>query len=188
MAELSFYVSLLCTIFTDVKRKDFLEQVIHHFATVSLIAFSYVCGYTRIGTLVMWCHDVSDIFLEGAKLCVYSKKNSLADLLFVGFGVVFFIRFLLSQFFWKINFEFLSRLVYYPFWIVHTSWVKSMWIFSPFPGYYLFNFLLMVLQVLHIFWFYLIVKMAFRLMSGNQVEDSRSDSEESDPEEDSKDK
>ena len=99
MAELSFYVSLLCTIFTDVKRKDFSEQVIHHFATVSLIAFSYVCGYTRIGTLVMWCHDVSDIFLEGAKLCVYSKKNSLADLLFVGFGVVFFIRFVLIKIF-----------------------------------------------------------------------------------------
>jgi hypothetical protein len=55
-----------------------------------------------------------------------------------------------------------------------------MWLYSPFPGYYLLNALLFVLQMLHIYWFYLIVKMAMRLISGQQVEDSRSDSEEED--------
>ena len=92
LAELSFYLSLLLTIFTDVKRKDFPEQVIHHFATILLLALSYVCGFTRVGTLVMWCHDISDIFLESAKLCVYSKKGPAADILFVLFGISFFIR------------------------------------------------------------------------------------------------
>lgn len=167
LAELSFYLALLCTIFTDVKRKDFTEQVIHHFATISLISLSYCCGFTRIGSLVMWCHDISDIFLEGAKLFVYSKNTAVADALFIIFGITFFI----------------SRLIYYPFWILHTTWVKSMWLYKPFPGYYLFNGLLLVLQFLHIFWFYLIAKMAIRLMTGNQVEDSRSDDESEEEEE-----
>lgn len=167
LLELSFYLALLFTIFTDVKRKDFTEQVIHHFATISLIALSYAVGFTRIGTIVMWCHDISDIFLEGAKICVYSNINKVADILFICFGASFFV----------------SRLIFYPGWILHTTWVKSMWLYNPFPGYYLFNALLLVLQFLHIFWFYLIIKMAIRLVSGNQVEDSRSDYEDDDEQE-----
>lgn len=38
--------------------------------------------------------------------------------------------------------------------------------------------LLVALQCLHIFWFYLILKMIFRLMSGNMSKDERSDDEE----------
>ena len=96
MAELSFYFSLGCTLLIDNKRKDFNEQIIHHVATVSLLSLSYVCNFTRIGTLVMWCHDVSDIFLESAKLCVYAKptiaKVPVADVLFALFGIIFFVR------------------------------------------------------------------------------------------------
>ena len=96
MAELSFYFSLGCTLLIDNKRKDFNEQIIHHVATVSLLSLSYVCNFTRIGTLVMWCHDVSDIFLESAKLCVYAKptiaKVPVADILFAFFGIIFFVR------------------------------------------------------------------------------------------------
>ena len=62
-----------------------------------------------------------------------------------------------------------------------------MWLYQPFPAYYLFNALLLVLQLLHIFWFYLIVKMAARLLSGNQVEDSRSDYDDDDDQEIKKD-
>ena len=40
----------------------------------------------------MWCHDISDIFLEGAKLFVYSKNTAVADALFIIFGITFFIR------------------------------------------------------------------------------------------------
>ena len=52
-----------------------------------------------------------------------------------------------------------------------------MWLFDPFFGYYFFNFLLMVLQILHLYWFYLILDMAYRLLKGKNVTDSRSDEE-----------
>jgi len=168
MAELSFYFSLACTLLIDNKRKDFNEQIIHHVATLALLGLSYVCNFTRIGTLVMWCHDVSDIFLESAKLCVYAKptiaKVPVADVLFAIFGIIFFV----------------SRLIYYPFWILDTTWNRPLVHYQPFPGYYIFNGLLMVLQVLHIIWFSLIAKMAIGLLSGKEVEDSRSSEEELD--------
>ena len=73
-----------------------------------------------------------------------------------------------------------SRLIYYPFWILDTTWNRPLVHYEPFPGYYIFNGLLMVLQVLHIIWFSLIAKMAIGLLSGKEVEDSRSSEEELD--------
>ena len=163
MLEGGFYLSLLLSIVTDVKRKDFLEQVIHHFSTIFLIAFSYVANFVRVGTLVMAIHDVSDIFLEGAKCFIYAKNKDVANAIFNVFAVVFI----------------LSRIFIFPYVILHTTWVKSMWLFQPYPGYYFFNVLLFILQLLHIFWASTIVKMAFILIRDGVVKkDERSDVEE----------
>jgi len=162
MVEGGFYLSLLCSVMTDVKRKDFAEQLIHHAATIFLIAFSYVANFVRVGTLVMAIHDVSDIILEGAKCFKYAEMP-VADNLFTLFAVVFII----------------SRLVIYPYCVLHTTWVKSMWLYRPYPGYYLFNALLMILQLLHVFWASIIIKMAVRMLAVGKVEkDARSDVEE----------
>ena len=52
--------------------------------------------------------------------------------------------------------------------------------FEPFFGYYVFNGLLFILQILHIIWFSLIVKMALGMLGGKEVEDTRSSDEEAD--------
>ena len=56
--------------------------------------------------------------------------------------------------------------------------------FSPFLGYYIFNGLLFILQILHIIWFSLIAKMAIGMMRGKEVEDTRSSDEENSDEND----
>ncbi|CBY23067.1 unnamed protein product [Oikopleura dioica] len=161
ITELAFYLSLCFTLFSDTIRKDFLAQIVHHVATIALITFSYACGFTRIGVLVMWLHDISDIFLEIAKCFVYAKKQVIADHLFNLFAVIFFI----------------SRIIYFPFVVLHTTLVKSMWLYKPFFGYYFFNFLLAVLQLLHLYWFYLILEMAYNLLKGKEISDTRSEDE-----------
>lgn len=50
--------------------------------------------------------------------------------------------------------------------IIHTTLVVSMEVFKPFPGYYFFNILLMVLQALHIYWAGLILRMIYKLLNG----------------------
>ncbi|KAJ3594966.1 hypothetical protein NHX12_004271 [Muraenolepis orangiensis] len=169
MLELGFYCSLLLRISVDVKRKDFREQVIHHFATIFLLGFSYCANYVRIGTLVMLLHDSSDILLESAKMFNYgSGWRRTCDWLFVAFAAVFL----------------LTRLVLFPGRIIYATLVLSMERFQPFAGYYFFNVMLMVLQVLHIFWAYLILRMAYKfLFFGKLDKDERSDEESEEEEE-----
>ncbi|XP_076009606.1 ceramide synthase 4a isoform X2 [Genypterus blacodes] len=174
--ELSFYMSLLLCVSVDVKRKDFKEQVIHHIAAITLIGFSYCANYVRVGTLVMLVHDSSDIILEFAKMLHYGDWTKTCDILFVVFTLVFLI----------------TRLVVFPGSVVYTTLVVFLDFFPPFFGYYFFNALLLVLQGLHIFWAYLILRMVYKFVFMGKLErDERSDveseiddEEEEGPEED----
>lgn len=165
--EMSFYCSLLFSVAFDVKRKDFKEQIIHHLATLNLLAFSWCCNYIRVGTLVMLIHDASDVLLESAKMFNYAGFTTICNSLFVLFTIVFII----------------TRLVIFPFWIIHCTWFYPVLFFPPFFGYYFFNVMLIVLQMLHIFWTYLILRMVKKFIFGNMVGDERSDHEEEEEEE-----
>ncbi|XP_041790714.1 ceramide synthase 2-like [Chelmon rostratus] len=160
--EMGFYVSLLLCVSVDVKRKDFKEQVIHHIATIFLIGFSYCANFVRVGTLVMLVHDSSDFLLESAKMFHYSGWRRTCDSLFVVFALVFLV----------------TRLVVLPARVLHTTLVTSLNFFEPFFGYYFFNLLLLVLQALHVFWAYLILRMVYKFVFLGKVErDERSDEE-----------
>ncbi|XP_056129181.1 ceramide synthase 5-like [Lampris incognitus] len=168
VAELAFYWSLMFSQFTDIKRKDFVIMLVHHLATITLITFSYANNMLRAGTLVMCVHDVSDIFLEAAKLANYAKCQRLCDVLFVVFGLSFF----------------LARLVIYPFWIVNSVLFESWEIVGPYRSWWLLNGLLLVLQALHVIWFYLIARIAIKaIFKGKVSKDDRSDVESSSEEE-----
>ncbi|XP_034170805.2 ceramide synthase 2 [Pangasianodon hypophthalmus] len=162
MLELGFYWSLLLCVSVDIKRKDFKEQIIHHIATIFLLGFSYCANYIRIGTLVMLVHDSSDFLLESAKMFNYAGWKKTCDSLFVVFAVVFLV----------------TRLVVFPSKIIYTTLISSMEVFQPFVGYYFFNSLLLVLQFLHIFWAWLILRMIYKfLFLGKLDKDERSDDE-----------
>ncbi|XP_041917024.1 ceramide synthase 2 isoform X2 [Alosa sapidissima] len=160
--EMSFYWSLLFSITCDVKRKDFKEQIIHHLATLILLSFSWCANYIRVGTLVMIVHDTSDVLLESAKCFNYAKWEKTCNSLFVVFAIVFMI----------------TRLIIFPFWVIHCTWVYPLDHYPPFFGYYFFNAMLVVLLLLHIFWAYLILRMVKKFLFGNLTKDERSDNEE----------
>ena len=68
MFEMSYYVSLTISHCFEQRKKDFWEMLIHHFATIGLISLSYYVNFTRIGALIMLCHDIADPWLELAKV------------------------------------------------------------------------------------------------------------------------
>ncbi|XP_033997714.1 ceramide synthase 2 [Trematomus bernacchii] len=164
LLEMGFYLSLLLSLTFDVKRKDFKEQVTHHIATLTLLSFSWISNYIRIGTLVMACHDSADILLEGAKVFNYAKWQRTANTMFVVFTALFT----------------LTRLVIFPFWLIHCTWVYPLEEFAPFFGYYFFNVMLLVLQILHLYWAVLIARMLLKLIFNKLEGDDRSDEEEDD--------
>ncbi|KAF7703184.1 ceramide synthase 2 [Silurus meridionalis] len=165
--EMSFYWSLLFSITFDVKRKDFNEQIIHHLATLTLLAFSWCGNYIRVGTLVMLVHDASDVFLESAKIFNYAKWERTCNGIFVLFAAVFMV----------------TRLVIFPFWIIHCTWVYPPDFYPVFFGYYFFNAMLVILLMLHVFWAYLILRMVKKFLFGSLTKDERSDNEEEEDDE-----
>lgn len=164
MLEMGFYLSLVFSLTFDVKRKDFKEQVVHHMATLTLLSFSWISNFVRIGTLVMVVHDSSDILLEGAKVFNYATWQQTSNGMFVVFAVVFMV----------------TRLIVFPFWLIHCTWVYPLELYPAFFGYYFFNVMLFVLQLLHLYWAALILRMVYKFIFTQLEGDDRSDKEEDD--------
>ncbi|KAI6175895.1 TRAM LAG1 CLN8-like proteiny domain containing protein [Aphelenchoides bicaudatus] len=177
MVECGFYIGLLfCSIF-DTRRSDFWEMNLHHLITFSLLSFSWTVNFVRVGTLILISHDISDIFLELAKLFRYNRKYPfMANTAFVVF-----------MFSWII-----TRLIYFPFFVVYVGIRDGPALIQP--DYEVFNFkqvpyaprillvLLLCLMGLHIFWTILIFKIVARTLRSGEAADVRSDSEETDGE------
>ena len=45
-----------------VKRSDHIEMMLHHGCTVMLVAGSYLINAVEIGVIIMYAHDISDVF------------------------------------------------------------------------------------------------------------------------------
>lgn len=170
--ELGCYIHQL--LWTEVSRSDAVEMIVHHIVTILLIVFSYHTNFTRFGATILFLHDISDVFLEFAKVLNYTSKGrgnrwikqySVVDALFVLFAVTFLV----------------TRLYMYPKYILWTVVVHGIDKYGcDFLGCYVFIGLLTALQLLHIFWFYLILRMVIKLMSTGIQEDERSDAEDED--------
>ncbi|XP_074597407.1 ceramide synthase schlank [Brevipalpus obovatus] len=163
--ELGFYLSLLISQFFDVKRNDFWQMFIHHLVTVLLLCFSWAGNLHRIGTLVLIIHDFADIPLEGAKLTRYLKTPRLANVVLTIFIVCWIY----------------SRLGLLPFRVIYYSAYYTLTMFPMFPAYYIFNCLLAVLQLLHVIWTWLILRIAYNAIFVGGVKDLRESDDEEDP-------
>mmetsp|Transcript_4118 Transcript_4118/g.8905 ORF Transcript_4118/g.8905 Transcript_4118/m.8905 type:complete len:350 (-) Transcript_4118:187-1236(-) len=176
------YGAGLMTVFLETKRKDFMEMVIHHSVTVVLVYLSFQYGMVRVGCVIMVLLDVADVPLHIAKQCSYTNEigsKSLwglaADFFFVCFAVAFIV----------------TRMVLYPY--VVWSCFQELWLeFAPgknFVDVYKSYFdyvppmvfgcqsLVVVLQILQIFWFMLLLKAIVKVLGGGPLKDNRSDSE-----------
>ncbi|CAH8552356.1 unnamed protein product [Heterobilharzia americana] len=172
MIHLGYYTASLLWIFYEVKRSvstfnnnDFKVLLGHHIATVSLLAFSYITNHHRIGSLILLLHDIADCWMEAAKICKYVKKHTASEVLFIIFVIIWI----------------LTRLTYFPFWVLWAVHKFGTLIRGAYPAHCIMVGFLLVLQALHIYWFYLIVKIAVQLKSqGCNAKDCRSESELSD--------
>ena len=172
--ELGSYLHQL--MWTEVSRSDSTEMIIHHLTTILLIFLSWLTHFNRIGSSILLVHDVADIFLEAAKTFNYVSKAKdgsrkwakiICDTLFGIFAIVFFV----------------SRLIIYPRYLVYSLVIEAPDYFGgAWFGYYSYAVLLITLQLLHIFWFWLIGVMIFKLVTTGIDKDERSDSDDDDEE------
>ena len=128
----------------DVKRKDFLQNFVHHNVTILLMMFSWSCHFTRIGSLVLIIHDCADPLLELAKLCKYAKMDKVAEVVFGLFTLTWVVM----------------RCYVFPVRVLWSTMNAVEGHVDMFPGYYIFNCLLIILQILNIMWTVLILKVS----------------------------
>lgn len=168
MISLSFYWSLALSQFFDVKRKDFWQMFIHHIATIVLLSFSWICNLHRVGTLVLVIHDAADCILDGTKAAKYAKYDCTA--MFAIFMIIWIA----------------TRIIIFPMWIIRSTTLEAPYVAKMmFPAYYIFNGLLILLYILHIFWTKLILQLAYRTWTAGQLEGDIRSSDSSDESEDS---
>lgn len=162
--DLAYYTyAIPYCIIVETKRKDFWATFLHHVVTVLLIAYGYGIGFTKAGLLIMALHDVCDPWLELAKMTKYSGMENTTNVLFVIFTAVWIAM----------------RVVYYPAWVIRSilfdayDAVVAGKAAPEFPHWELFSGMLITLWVLHLFWTYVILKIAAEAVSSGSTEDTR---------------
>jgi TLC domain len=160
LLETIYYTGSFATMFLEEKQSDFYLMLWHHFVTLVLIGFSYRCNFLRHGVFLMILHDVSDPWMESAKLTVYLGYQRLGNVLFGIFTAAFII----------------PRIVVYPLFILVPGWgyMNEYRDVRLVPIYCL----LMAVFLLNCYWAVLILRMLVEFIKRGNVERDIRDQEE----------
>jgi len=208
LMQYTFYFMELATLVLDRysrTRSDAFVYAFHHIITVFLISFSFLSTSVHAGMLVLIFHDSADIFLAVAKCFVYTEDHARVAYSRRVFktleisGVIFFIIFLITFC--------MTRLVGFPM-LIYTAVYKGGWLGTrelitdaayndpkilgslyekePIASnrFYLVMSLVLLLP-LHVYWFRLACRVAYRAVRGI-YDDERSDDEYEDESKDKK--
>lgn len=175
--------------YVEARHKDYFMMFGHHVVTIALISLAVWQGSYRIVLLVLWCHDFSDVFLDLMKMSNYMGWEGLRYLFTVE---ILFVSVVVSWFYW--------RLYLYPLHVIRSVGYGPLFFRESSPFAFLsggFEFfrkqdglqphgqeicfaLLCVLAVMHVFWFYLILRIAYKLIKGTKAHEAGADEYEGD--------
>jgi len=143
----------------EARRPDFWEMLLHHTVSCSLVFFSYILNYVRVGSLVLMLHGATDIIIYASKAVVDTPLKSL---------IVIFYFALIVAYAW-------FRIYVFPMYIMRSAWIESLQeAGSTLVGWGYMNFALCVLLLLHMYWFGLIVKMGLQFRRTGEARDMQS--------------
>ncbi|OAG29288.1 ceramide synthetase [Nematocida displodere] len=150
--ETVYYTGSFVTMFLEEKQSDFYLMIWHHFETLVLMGFSYHYNFLRYGAYLMLLHDISDPWMDSAKLAVYMGYQGVGDCLFVVFTLMFIV----------------PRIAIYPFMVLIPGY-GFLWEFGnkllvPIWG------LLVGVFLLNAYWAVLILRMLADFLTKGRVE------------------
>jgi acyl-CoA-dependent ceramide synthase len=162
-------------------RKDFFELTIHHITTLSLIFLSYRFHFTWIGVPVFWTHDISDVLLSFSKILNYlDAPDPIVPASFAIFtsSWIFTRHYLGIMILKSVATEF--RTV--GLWVL--DWDKQY--YKCWISQYVTFGLLSIIQTLDLYWLFLILRIAARIINGGEQKDDREDDDEEEEEKEKK--
>jgi ceramide synthetase len=156
--EVGFYIHYTYgMLFLEARRKDFTVLILHHILTIALIVGCYSVRFHIIGVLLIFIHDIGDVFLEGSKSILYFKEQGgkavhwVVTCANIGF-LLFATEYFLFRIYW-----FVTKALYSALYICLLVYPNG-------PFYLPFNFMLLALLAMQIFWFSLIIKLLVKVL------------------------
>lgn len=162
--------------YLEERRYDYIVMFVHHIITIILVSVSHYMNYCRIGTLVLLVHDISDVPIDTMKMLHYiglegSAGRHAAEIAFIGNLVVWItVRLVIfpTQVIRSTLFESLKHVA-----PVHvqemTFWERlQLWHIPNCPQYWEMNLALMALQIMHVYWTFLLLNILFKALKSEQ--------------------
>ncbi|KAG2042343.1 TLC domain-containing protein [Suillus americanus] len=164
-------------------RKDYNELIMHHFVTLWLVGWGYLINLTLIGHAIYMSMDIPDAFLAFSKLLNYMGFHKLK----VCSLAVFLVA-------WTYFRHWLNLVILRSIWFEFDLIDESNRVWAPKTGAWLtwwmkyqIAFPISLLQLLNLFWYYLIWRIVIRSLRDVKVTDVRSDDEDDDDDDDNDD-
>ena len=137
--SLAYFVCDFIFLFISERQSDFINMLLHHICTISLIIFSFITNYSNIGSLVIFCHMESDILLHATRFLLQTDQSIL---LITIVGVIF-----VSNFIYMRQFVF-GEMIYTIYKYVTWKWgiiTHMLWLF------------LVILYIMHVRWSWILL-------------------------------
>ena len=156
--QVFFWTPLFQVKWSRTVRGDTHVLMAHHVVTIALIFFSSLYRFTRVGSMILLVHDMSENPVQMSKIANFFKMKATTVFLVISMLVVWIA----------------SRLIIFPFVICKSVWYESyeymvlMGTLDPaaYEAYYLpFYISLGFLIYLHIIWFSALLKIGWKIVS-----------------------
>jgi very-long-chain ceramide synthase len=202
LVEFAFWLQQIVVVNIEERRKDHWQMFTHHVITCALIFGSYGYHQTRVGNLIMCLMDIVDLVFSTAKVLKYLQFQLACDIAFGVFMVSWFIaRHCIYLSVCYSVYAHVPQEIKFGCYHGSTTDLKGPiptpndWdhLTQPFRnpvGLVCFNEnikwtflgLLLSLQGVLLIWFGMIMRVAYKVLSGQGADDSRSDDEDEEEE------
>ncbi|CAG9335704.1 unnamed protein product [Blepharisma stoltei] len=152
MIQLGYHLKSLVIHLWSKPRNDFMEMLLHHFMTVFLISLAYMMNYVNMSILVLYTHDFADIFGCFVQTFVDTDR--------VYCTLTSYILLLITWFY--------TRIWVFPNELIRAACYEST---TEIHGLWLLGGMLHFLLVLHVYWYYLFLKMGYKFLKTSHAED-----------------
>ena len=156
-----YFGELIGHVFWDERRNDFAEMLFHHLSTVLLVFGSAYSNMVAVGAIISWLHIVSDwpcCLMRALSSSVYETATIICH---VSIFLTTWLYFRLICYpYWAFSIVLKPDIVAYPEDLSHFN------IFLRLHCFYL-----LFIQVLHVYWYYILLKICYDAIVNDNFED-----------------
>ena len=154
LGTMGYHLHMLLHHVSDHVRHDYMEMMLHHIVTLFLYGFSFMMNMTLAGAVVMYLHDIADVFTQFVRCWCETTFTTMTLLNALGMTASWFY----------------TRLLVLPYIIYLHFSVGDIYHGKNFITLKFLTAHLCILFVLHLFWFGRMLKVISKfVMGGGQI-------------------